>query len=327
MVMDLRTKARLISSGTVEMPEIFRPSGPASTAGPGAGERNIFFSSDEKMVRLGVADGSPLKLEELDGGEVAILEDGVEVARGILEKPLLHCPRQAYITVCERCIYDCKFCAVPKLSGGVKSRKRVLEMVAKANDTGDLEAISLTSGVERSPEEEVDRVADIVKDLRRFGVPIGVSVTPARRSSEILKAAGADEIKYNVECLDPQLFTKVCPDVSLDRIKTALERAVGIFGENRVFSNVIIGLGESDQTLQEGIEELAGMGVLPVLRAVYPHPLRAGEVEMIRPTPERLTDLARRLKRVLDDHGLRGDVAETGCYRCTGCDLIPHRDL
>lgn len=325
--MDLQTKARLISSGTVELPETFRPSGPVSTAGPGAGERNVFFSSDEKMVRLGVADSSPLKLEELDGGEVAILEGGVEVARGVLEKPLLHCPRQAYITVCERCIYDCKFCAVPKLSGGVKSRERVLEMVAEADDTGELEAISLTSGVERSAEEEVDRVADIVKDLCRFDVPIGVSVTPARRSSEILKAAGADEIKYNVECLDIQLFTKVCPDVSLDRIKTSLEKAVGIFGENRVFSNVIVGLGESDQALQEGIAELADMGVLPVLRAVYPHPLRVGEIEMIRPSPERLTELARRLKRVLDDHGLRGDVAETGCYRCTGCDLIPHRDL
>ena len=325
--MDLKTKARLISSGTVELPETFRPSGPISTAGPGAGERNVFFSSDEKIVRLGVADRSPLKLEELDGGEVAILEGGVEVARGVLEKPLLHCPRQAYITVSERCIYDCKFCAVPKLSGGVKSRERVLDMVTEADDTGELEAISLTSGVERSPEEEVERVADIVRDLRRFDVPIGVSVTPARRSSEILWAAGADEIKYNVECLDPDIFTEVCPDVSLDRIKKALEKAVGIFGENRVFSNVIIGLGESETALQEGIAELAGMGVLPVLRAVYPHPLRAGEVLMIRPSPERLTDLAHRLKRVLDDHGLRGDVVETGCYLCTGCDLIPHRDL
>jgi biotin synthase-related radical SAM superfamily protein len=325
--MKLERKARMISLGTVELPKTFRPSGPVSTAGPGAGERNVFFRSGKGRVRLTAADSSPLKLEEIDGGEVAILEEGVEVARGVLETPLLHCPRQAYITVSERCIYDCKFCAVPKLSGGVKSKETVLEMVAKADDTGELEAISLTSGVERSPEEEVERVADIVKDLCRFDVPIGVSVTPAKRSSEILKVAGADEIKYNVECLDPELFIKVCPDVSLMKIKTALEKAVGIFGENKVFSNVIIGLGESDRALQAGIEELAGMGVLPVLRAVYPHPLRAGEVEMVRPSPERLVDLARRLKRVLDDHGLRGDAAETGCYRCTGCDLIPHRDL
>lgn len=278
-------------------------------------------------MRLSVVESSPLKLAELDEDEVVIIERGVEVARGSLEKPLFHCPRQAYITVSERCIYDCKFCAVPKLSGGVKSKEKVERMVAKAWDTGELEAISLTSGVERSAEEEVARVAEIIGALRRFDVPIGVSVTPALRSSEILKAAGADEIKYNVECLDPELFRRVCPGVSLEKIKMALLDAVSHFGKNRVFSNVIIGLGESDRALREGIEELAEMGVLPVIRAVYPHPLRRGEIEMIRPSPERLIDLAHYTKKVLEDHGLRGDLAETGCYRCTGCDLVPHMDL
>jgi len=325
--MDLKTKARLISVGSIELPEVFRPSGPVSTAGPGAGENNVFFRSGEGRVRLSVAESAPLKLAELAGNEVAIFENGVEVAQGVLEKPLLHCPRQAYITVSERCIYDCKFCAVPKLSGGVKSKERVVEMVAEAQDTGELEAISLTSGVERSPKEEVVKVADIIRALRRFDVPIGVSVTPALKSSEILKVAGADEIKYNVECLDPELFGKVCPGVSLEKIKMALKGAVGHFGENRVFSNVIIGLGESDRALREGIEELAEIGVLPVLRAVYPHPLRRDDIKMTRPSAERLIDLARYTRGVLDEHGLRGDIAETMCYRCTGCDLIPHRDL
>jgi biotin synthase-related radical SAM superfamily protein len=325
--MDLKTKARLISVGKVELPEVFSPSGPVSTAGPGAGEKNVFFKSGDRRVRLSVAESSPLKLEEMAGDEVAIFEDGAEVARGVLERPLLHCPKQAYITVSERCIYDCKFCAVPKLSGGVKSKDTVEGKVAEAWETGELEAISLTSGVERSPEEEIERVAEIVRALRKFDVPIGVSVTPAKRSSEILKAAGADEIKYNVECLDPALFGRVCPGVSLEKIKMALSDAVDKFGENRVFSNVIVGLGESDRALQEGIEELVEMGVLPVIRAVYPHPLRRDEIEMIRPSPERLIDLARFARRILDEHGLRGDLAETGCYRCTGCDLIPHRDL
>ena len=326
-VMNLKTKARLISVGSIELPEVFRPSGPVSTAGPGAGENNVFFRSGGRRVRLSVAESAPLKLSELAGNEVAIFENGVEVARGVLEEPLLHCPRQAYITVSERCIYDCKFCAVPKLSGGVKSLDKVVGMVAQAWDTGELEAISLTSGVERSAEEEVARVADIVRALRRFDVPIGVSVTPALKSSEILKVAGADEIKYNVECLDPDLFGKVCPGVSLEKIKMALKDAVDHFGENRVFSNVIIGLGESDRALREGIEELAEIGVLPVLRAVYPHPLRRDDIKMTRPSAERLIDLACYTKRVLDEHDLRGDIAETMCYRCTGCDLIPHRDL
>jgi biotin synthase-related radical SAM superfamily protein len=107
----------------------------------------------------------------------------------------------------------------------------------------------------------------------------------------------------------------------------ALQEAVGIFGKNRVFSNIIVGLGETDKTLCQGIDELAEMGVLPVLRAVYPHPLRAGEMEMRRPSADRLLRLAHYLRGALDKNGLRGDCALTGCYLCTGCDLVPHRDI
>jgi len=327
--MDLETKAHLISVGTVKLPRSCHPSGPISTAGPGAGENNVFFCSGNRRVRLGVAERSPLRLVELGGDEVAIMEEGEEVARGHLEAPLFHCPEQAYITVSERCIYNCKFCAVPKLSGSVKSLEKVVEMVGEAKETGRLKAVSLTSGVEHSPEEEAFRVAEIVRALRErhIDVPIGVSVTPAFRSSEILKEAGADEIKYNVECLDPEVFKVVCPGVSLDQIKAALKNAVNVFGRGKVFSNVIIGLGESDEALRKGIDELAEMGVLPGLRAVYPHPLRKGEIMMERPSKERLLSLAEFTRQALDRCGLRGDLAKTMCYQCTGCDLIPHRDL
>jgi biotin synthase-related radical SAM superfamily protein len=88
-----------------------------------------------------------------------------------------------------------------------------------------------------------------------------------------------------------------------------------------------VGLGESDETLKKSIDELADKGIIPVLRAVYPHPLRAQEVRMERPSEERLLSLARHLKEALDRNGLDGSAALTGCYRCTGCDLVPGRDL
>jgi len=142
-----------------------------------------------------------------------------------------------------------------------------------------------------------------------------------------LKDAGADEVKYNLETLDPDLFPRVCPGQSMEVIKESLAEAALVFGKNRVFSNVIVGLGESDKTLFKGIDELAEMGVLPVLRAVYPHPLRIGEIEMTRPSAERQIRLAKYACKSLDRHDLRGDLALTGCYLCTGCDLVPGRDL
>ncbi len=323
--MDLETKAQLLAVGTVQLA---RPQscGLVSTAGPGAGGQSVFFQSGERMVRLSVVASSPLRLESRPEG-VAILRDDREIACGQLVDPLLHCPEQAYITVSERCIYDCKFCAVPKLRGGVKSRQTVREMVEDARDTGKLRCISLTSGVEASPQLEAKRVAEIVRDLLSFGVPIGVSISPFPGVNQILKEAGADEVKYNLETVDQGLFERICPGISFQEILDALREAVAIFGPNRVFSNVIVGLGESDEILYQGIDMLTGMGVLPVLRAAYPHPLRAGEVEIDRPSPERLLEMARYLKKKLDENDLDGRLALTGCYRCSGCDLVPGKDL
>jgi biotin synthase-related radical SAM superfamily protein len=323
--MDLETKAILLSVGTVQVAEP-RAGGRASTAGPGAGGQSVFFQSGPHIARLSVAESSPLRLESRATG-VAILMDGREIARGRLVEPLLHCPEQAYITVSERCIFDCKFCAVPKLSGGIKSSQTVLQMVDEAARTGHLQAISLTSGVEVSPQAEAMRVAGIVRDLKRFGVPVGVSISPFPGVNQILKDAGADEVKYNLECVDPELFLQVCPGVSYREIMDALQEAVTIFGKNRVFTNIIVGLGESDELLRRSIDELTKWGIIPVLRAVFPHPLRAGETWMERPSAERLLELAHYLKAALEKNGLDGAAALTGCYRCTGCDLTPGRDL
>jgi len=323
--MDLETKALLISVGTVQLDRP-RTGGQISTAGPGAGGQSVFFQSGKHLVRLSVAAKSPLRLVSNQNGAAILKGDG-EIARGQLVEPLLHCPQQAYITVSERCIYDCKFCAVPKLKGGVKSLETIRQMVEKAKLTGNLQAISLTSGVEISPVHEAERVSQIIRDLSSFGVPIGVSISPFPGVNQMLKRAGANEVKYNLETMDRDLFQQVCPGISYQEIMDALGEAVGVFGKNRVFSNVVVGLGESDKTMREGIDELAEKGVLPVLRAAFPHPLRLGDIEIVRPSADRLLGLARYLKNSLDKNDLSGNLALTGCYRCTGCDLAPGQDL
>jgi len=278
------------------------------------------------MVRLSVDERSPLELKR-DGRICEVLMDDRVVLRASVVDPLLHCPQQAYITVSERCIYDCKFCAVPRLQGGIKSRQTVRQMVEWARESGDLQAISLTSGVEISPQVEGRRIAEIVMDLSGFRIPIGVSVSPYPGVNRDLKAAGTDEVKYNLEAADPNIFSRVCPGIGFQGIMDALEEAVGVFGKGRVFTNIIVGLGESDKMLCHTVDELAEMGVMPVLRAVFPHPLRLGDVEMVRPSAPRQLRLARHLKAALDRNDLDGKVPLTGCYRCTGCDLVPHRDL
>jgi len=330
MEMNAEIKALLVSIGSADIDvsllrEVTKTTIPS--AGPGAGLESFFIKSGGHRVRLSINKKSPLKVVSCCS-DVAVIRDGQVVVTGKLEPALSHCPEQAYLTISGRCIYDCKFCPVPKLNGEVKTLDKIIQLVEEADRTGQLKAISLTSGVEESPEEEVKKAVEIVKAIRsRYEVPIGVSVYPTDTSSKDLKEAGATEIKYNVETMDPEIFVKYCPGLSLDYVIKSLEEAVEIFGKNRVSSNFILGLGESDECVLSGVSRLADIGVIPILRPISPHPLRTGEIEVQRPSADRLLKLGKMLRLILDERGLRTDHAKTMCLPCTGCDMTPHRDI
>lgn len=316
-------KATLISIGSVSVDTSLIPRAKFSTAGPGAGTNLIFFRSGETRVGLIINKDSPLSIQKGENDEnVVLFHKGKELARGKIEPAPAHCPEQASITLCERCIFDCKYCAVPKLQGHVKSEEDVLSIVDEVLKTGNLKAISLTSGVETSAEGEVERVLKLLPALKKYNVPIGVSVYPTEGCSRKFYEAGVSEVKYNVETMDSEIFKNVCRDLSLDYVLDRLKEAEDVFGKNRVFSNFIIGLGESDSSVIEGIETLAKMGVIPILRPVNPHPLRIGDCFMERPSPERLLRLAKIEAETLKNYGLNPRLAMTMCLKCRGCDLV-----
>lgn len=321
-------KAFLISIGSVSVDPSLIPRARGSTAGPGAGTSSVFFRAGDKRVRLSTNKDSPLSIIAVDDeGTVALLHEGKELARGKLEPAPAHCPDQAFITLSERCIFDCKYCPVPKLQGHVKSEEEVLSIVDDVFRAGSLKAISLTSGVEISIEDEVERVLKLLPSLKKYNVPIGVSVYPTEECSRKFYDAGVAEVKYNVETMDKEIFQKVCGDLSLDYILDRLKEAVEIFGKNRVFSNFIVGLGESDDSVREGVETLAKIGVIPILRPVNPHPLRSGACFTDRPSPERLLKLSKMEAEILNKYGLDPSLAMTMCLKCTGCDLVPSVDF
>jgi len=328
--MSAEVKAELLAIGSVDVDPAILPGRSSSTAGPGTGLQSVFFSSGSRRVRLEVDASSPLKMVQTDDGGFAIIKDGRELAKGELEPVVAHCPGQVYITVSERCVCDCTFCAVPKLQGRIKTLDEVIAIVERARRAGQLKAIALTSGIAESPEMEIDRVVAIVEALKGYDVPIGVSVYPTKDASRRLKAAGATEVKYNVETMDREIFRRVVrgrKGLSLDAVLDALRDAVQVFGRNRVTSNIIVGLGETDGNVREGVERLARMGVIPVLRPISLSPYRKDELVATRPDAGRLLRLAAMTREILEKYGLRVDEAETMCLPCTGCDITPGRDV
>jgi biotin synthase-related radical SAM superfamily protein len=327
--MNAEIKAELLALGKVDVEPSLLPRPSRSTAGPGTGLRSIFFKSGGHRVRLEITPGSPLKMIQKDG-DVVIIKDNKELVRGVIDPVVAHCPEQTYITISEQCMYDCKFCSVPKFQGKIKTLEQVLEIIEKVQKEGKLKTIAFTSGVATTPEDEIDRVVEYVKAVKKYNVPIGVAVYPAKDSSQRLRDAGVTEVKYNVETMDREIFERVCTGRkghSLDFILDSLRDAVRVFGKNRVSSNIIIGLGETDECIRKGVEYLAKAGVIAVLRPITISPYRKGEISATRPPAERLLKLTKMTRDILKKYDLHIEVSQTMCLPCTGCDLTPGRDL
>ncbi|MCJ7445761.1 MAG: radical SAM protein [Methanotrichaceae archaeon] len=328
--MNAEIKALLLSVGSANideklLQEVTRTTIPS--AGPGAGLESFFIKSGSDRVRLSIDMNSPLKVVRYCNG-VVVIRDRKPIATGELEPALSHCPEQAYLTISGRCIYDCKFCPVPLLQGKVKSLEKIVQLVEEADQTGELSAISLTSGVANSPEEEVTKAVQILKTLRtRYNVAIGVSVYPTETSSKELYDAGATEIKYNIETMDSEIFARCCPGLSLSFVLRSLEKAVELFEKNRVSSNFILGLGESDECVLSGASKLSKMSVIPILRPISPPSPFRRRGPSAEASGGEAADAGQSNKKNLDENDLRTDKAETMCLSCTGCDITPHRDV
>ena len=318
----VRLKARMLEAGSVRL------SGePAdeyisrSAAGPSAGAPgSLFFSpGGSRRVRVGIDEKSPIEVVHRGSGAADLLIDG-KSASGRLEPAALHCPRQAYITVSGTCIFHCRYCPVPTLPGRRKGIDEIVRMVEGVADR--IDCISITSGVASSIEEEEAYVLDVVSALCRFDLPIGVSIYPLPGTPARLHALGVAEVKFNVEAATPELFRKMCPGLLWDGIWESLSSSVALFGRGRVYSNVIVGLGETDGDLARVMEGLAALGVIPVLRPLTPAASLAG---MPHPSAERLLALFEVHGEILRRAGLDPRRALTMCAACTGCDLVPGR--
>jgi biotin synthase-related radical SAM superfamily protein len=130
-------------------------------------------------------------------------------------------------------------------------------------------------------------------------------------------------VKFNIEAATPTLFAMQCPGLDYEQLWRVLDRSVELFGRGRVFSNVIIGLGETDGEMEACIKRLTSRGVIPVLRPLNPVAELAGTP---RPSAERLKKIFGIHTRELAKAGLDPRMALTMCTSCAGCDLVPGRD-
>jgi len=315
-------KARLLSLGSARLTgEPAEPFIARSAAGPGAGGSGaVFFAMGSHRVKLALNSLSTVEIAHRGNGVAELYFEGSLIPGRLLE-PGCHCPDQAFITVTGSCIFHCRYCPVPTLCGKRKTIEEITGMVESVRHR--ISAISITSGVLETIEEEESYVLDVIKHLLIYDLPIGVSIYPTDQTPERLKALGVIEVKFNIEAATPAIFVKQCPGLDYERLWRVLDHSVELFGKGRVFSNVIIGLGETDGEMEACIRRLTSHGIIPVLRPLNPVAELAGTP---RPTAERLKKIFSIHERELKNAGLDPKEALTMCSNCAGCDLVPGRD-
>lgn len=335
-------KAILITGGSVKVGANVRlPFYPSrSTAGPGAGAASIVLSFEGMRIKKAISkEVGEFELVQKDGG-FRLLRNGSPFISDVeIEPTIFHSPEQAFFNLNTDCMYDCKFCASRKLDKRIMKNldlDRIVDMVMEASKRDDFKAVAFTSAVVDSPSETVGRLAYVISMVREQldpSVPIGVEpYVDCFDDIDRLRAAGADEIKINIETFDRDIFKKVCGKLDFDWILKVINYAVEIFGAGRVCSNIIVGLGETDENVIDGVDHLAKKGCVATLRALRVNDMNRkaledalGHLEPV--TPERIIRLAEEQRLVFELYDIDPTSFRTMCHTCTCCDIVPFRDI
>ncbi|OPY34628.1 MAG: biotin synthase [Methanomassiliicoccales archaeon PtaU1.Bin124] len=338
----IEKKAILLAGGKVRLPTDYHPPFRASrsTAGPGAGSTSMVFCFEGLRVKKAISREEGEFELVVHPDHLSLTHHGMPFLDIVEMQPTIyHCPEQAFINLHQECIYDCKFCTSPRLPRDTTKnldKEKVRRMIESALENPDLKAIAITSAVVGSPERTSEEMLEVVRMVREMvgpDMPIGVEPYISRLEDiDRFREAGANEIKLNIETFDKEIFRKVCGDMDIDNILRSLQHAVKVFGRGKVTSNIIFGMGETDENVLEGVEDLAGMGVVVSLRPLRVNDINRkpliealGEIEPM--TPERIIRLSKAAKAIYSKYGLTPLSYETMCHRCRCCDIVPFADF
>jgi len=242
---------------------------------------------------------------------------------------LLHGTDCLATTVYQRCIRwnhaPCQFCGIElSLQSGNTIEKKTpqqLLRVAYAARAEGATHITLTTGTPNTTDKGARMLAACSAVLSPL-LPVHVQIEPVERSYILmLREAGAETIGIHMETPDSALFKKICPGKNIHTYVKAWQDAVEIFGVNQVSSYLLVGLGETHESMREGIELMAQTGVIPYIVPFRPIPGTPLE-HCLPPSPPAVSRYARYAAEQMREYGIDPENNKAGCVRCGACSPI-----
>ncbi|HUX98335.1 MAG TPA: MSMEG_0568 family radical SAM protein [Candidatus Deferrimicrobium sp.] len=247
---------------------------------------------------------------------------------------LLHGTDCIASTVVQKCIYwqknlPCQFCGIElSLKSGdtivKKTPNQLREVVGAAIEENVCQHMTLTIGSLARPDKGAAIYADIVREIKQYyEIPIHVQLEPPKSTKylEDLYKIGVDTMGIHIESFDQNVLRTVCPgkiQIALNKYTDAWKSAVELFGECQVESYILVGIGESDQSVLKGAEFLSSLGVIPYIVPFRPI---SGSILENNPSPSfsRLLNLFTQIAQLLRDSGMDPLKNSAGCVRCGAC--------
>ncbi|MFC4947277.1 MSMEG_0568 family radical SAM protein [Pseudonocardia sp. GCM10023141] len=296
---------------------------------------------------------SPYSLKAEDGGQ-GIYRDGVKLASVAgTRRPrfydlttadgvpyhqiaLLHLDSLAS-TVVQACNYwgnsdQCGFCGIGiSLAAGDTIAKKTPAMLAEvavaAKELDGAVDATLTTGSSVAPDRGALYVAKCGQAVKEAaGLPVEVQFEPPRDLSTIdqVHDMGVDALGIHIESFDPAVLAKVAPGKFRTGIETYFrtwEYAVKKFGEGRVSTYVILGMGEDPELTIAACKRAVDIGVYPFVVPLRPV---AGSLMENVPAPSReyTEPIYRKVAGFLAERGLGAETAVAGCARCQACSSL-----
>lgn len=245
----------------------------------------------------------------------------------------------------------CRFCCLnpagKNIAGGdgyhdvIMSGEAAARCFAAALDEVGVRHVTLTGGALRDQRKEAEIYARVlaalasVRDERDADVTLQAMPTALDDDGqELLRAAGADEISFNMEVWEERLWPEVVPGKDRSIGRTAwlerLERAAERFGRGRAFCQFVVGVemvsggfasfDDAIRSVLAGIEWCAERGIQPDTTTWFNTPGSVYEPRQVPPTEYFLT-VALERHRILERHGmyLPADARpnySAACHRC-----------
>ncbi len=251
---------------------------------------------------------------------------------------ILHCPTTFATTLLQTCDFwqderRCKFCGIEltlrdRSTVGFKNARSLVETISIAKELDGISNIVFTSGVAPDEEKALKKYAEICSAVKKATeLPIQLQIIPPDDFAwfKRLKDSGVDALGIHIETFDPEVFEKITPGkagIGFDRYVEAWKEAVKVFGRWQVSTYVLVGMGEKLETVMEGAELCAEIGVYPFI--VPFRPVAGTPMENMKPpSPETMDYVYTEAAKVLAQYEQASKSSLAGCVSCGECSALP----